>query len=69
VPKATRCKLNDRTIDIDEALTLRARRSRPVFRCLECGEPVRAHKKGTTHQAAHFEHRTANPRCPLSTGP
>lgn len=66
MPKATTCKLNDRTIDITEALALRARKRDIVFRCAKCGEHVRAHKKGTTEQAAHFEHLSANPRCPLS---
>jgi hypothetical protein len=37
-----------------------------VFRCVECGQRVRAHKKGTTGQAAHFEHMAANPRCRFS---
>jgi hypothetical protein len=31
-----------------------------------CGEIVRAHRRGITGQAAHFEHRTKNPRCSLS---
>jgi len=67
MPKATICKLNDRPIDIDEALAIRARKPTVVFFCSECGERVRAHKRGSTGQAAHFEHMIANPRCRLST--
>lgn len=66
MPKAIKCKLNDRTISIDEALAIRNRKSPVIFQCVECGERVRAHKKGTTQQAAHFEHMVANSRCRLS---
>lgn len=66
MPKATQCKLNGQTISIDEALAIRDRRAGVVFRCVECGERVRAHRTGTTQQAAHFEHFSANPRCRLS---
>ncbi len=66
MPKATMCKLNDRTISIEEALAIRTRKTADEFRCLECDERVRAHKMGTTHQAAHFEHMVANPQCRLS---
>lgn len=53
-------------IHVDEALTLREAGLRPEYRCVECHEPVRAHKKGTTEQAAHFEHLVHNPECSLS---
>ena len=56
----------DRTISIEEALAVLDRKSRVVFRCVECGGRVRAHKMGTTHQAAHFEHMVANSKCRLS---
>jgi hypothetical protein len=70
VPKATSCKLYGQIIGIDEALHLRdeARRRRrpyPPFRCRECDEFVRPHKRGTTDQAAHFEHRESSPGCPM----
>jgi hypothetical protein len=70
VPKATDCKLYGELIGVEEALYLRdeARRQRmpyPPFRCRECGEFVRPHKKGTTDQAAHFEHRESSPVCSL----
>ena len=67
MPKATTCKMNDRAIDIVEALAIRDRKPNVEFHCRECGEPVRAHEKGTTGQAAHFEHMTANPHCRLSS--
>ncbi len=63
MPKATTCKLNDRAIDIAEALAIRDRKPNVVFHCRECGEPVRAHMGGTT---GHFEHMSANPHCRLS---
>ena len=70
MPKATSCKLYGEIIGVDEALRLRdeaERRSKryPPFRCPECGEFVRPHKRGTTGQGAHFEHRESSPGCPL----
>ena len=70
VPKATDCKLYGELIGVDQALYLRdeARRRReriPPFRCRECGEFVRPHKRGTTAQAAHFEHRESSAGCSL----
>jgi len=67
VPKSTTCILNGRELDIQAALEIRERKSSVDFRCHECGERVRAHKKGTTGQEAHFEHLSANPRCSLSS--
>ena len=65
--KATACLLNGRRIEIAEALRLRqAEGMTPPFRCIECGKQVRAHKRGTTGQAAHFEHQERNPSCSLS---
>jgi competence CoiA-like predicted nuclease len=57
---------NGRTMDIGSALEIRVRKSNADFRCAACGQRVRAHKKGTTGQEAHFEHVTANPNCRLS---
>ena len=70
MPKATSCKRFGQIIGVDEALRLRdearrRRRAYPPFRCRECDEFVRPHKKGTTDQAAHFEHRESSPGCPL----
>ncbi len=70
MPKAKDCKLYGELIGVEEALYLRdeakrQRRTHPPFRCRECGEFVRPHKKGTTDQAAHFEHREGSPGCPL----
>jgi len=70
MPKATTCKLYGQTIGVDEALYLRveAKRRRdpyPPFRCRECDQFVRPHKKGTTGQEAHFEHRESSLGCPL----
>ena len=50
-------------MDIKEALATRENRGL----CPECFQPVRPHKKGTTGQEAHFEHRTKNPQCRFST--
>ncbi len=61
VPKATSA-----LIDIESALALRVSGQRPVYRCAECRELVRPHRKGTTEQAAHFEHLRRNPICSLS---
>jgi hypothetical protein len=66
MPKATEGKLNGRIIGIDEALSVKQREKDVVFRCISCGERIRAHSRGTTDQAAHFEHFIANPECPLS---
>jgi hypothetical protein len=53
-----------RVMTIDEAVLTREQQGR----CIECHEPLRAHKTGTTGQAAHFEHLKSNPRCSLSGG-
>lgn len=61
MPKATKA-----TIDIDTALMLREGSSKVEYCCVDCGQPVRPHRKGTTDQAAHFEHLERNPNCALS---
>lgn len=62
----TIAQLNSQDILIDDAVDLRDRSSvRPDFRCIECDEPVRAHKAGG-HVAAHFEHLNRNANCSLS---
>ena len=66
VPKSTTCILSGQQIDIQAALEIRERKSSADFRCPECGERVRAHKKSTTGQEAHFEHLSSNSRCSLS---
>jgi hypothetical protein len=43
-------------IEIERALEMKGNGYRPSFRCAECDQPVRAHKRGTNGQAAHFEH-------------
>jgi len=70
MPKATSCTLYGEIVGVEEAMLLRDEASRqrrryPPFRCRECNEFVRPHKKGTTDQAAHFEHRESNPGYPL----
>jgi len=37
----------------------------PDFKCVHCHEAVRPHRDGG-HTAAHFEHLSRNPACPLS---
>ena len=66
MPKATKCNLNGHEIDVAEALAIRERDPNVVFHCTECDQRVRAHKLGTTGQAAHFEHLAANEGCSLS---
>lgn len=56
-------------MDVDDALALRDQSdSRPYFTCIHCNEPVRAHRAGTGHSEAHFEHYEINPECPHSAG-
>ena len=66
MPKATSCLLDKREISVGEALKIDNPSVKRRFSCVECGERVRAHKKGTTNQAAHFEHMSRNPRCSRS---
>lgn len=61
-----RCLFSARPMNIAAALEIRERKRDADFHCIECGEKVRAHKRGTTGQEAHFEHLSANPRCSLS---
>ncbi len=68
--RATVCVLAGQEIGIEEALQLRNQRSRrgvphPDFRCVECGELVRAHKEGGGARA-YSEHLRRNPDCRLS---
>lgn len=70
MPRSVDCRLGSEVIGIEEALQLRANArqgERLPLRCVECGQPVRAHRKGSTGQAAHFEHLKVNPACPRST--
>ena len=66
MPKATTARAGKHILPIERALEMRTSGYRPDFRCTECDEPVRPHKKGTTGQAAHFEHEVRNPECTLS---
>jgi hypothetical protein len=61
MPKATVA-----AVDIETALALREAGVKPDYRCVKCEQPVRPHKKGTTDQAAHFEHLVRNTDCSLS---
>lgn len=65
--KMTVCILNDKSIDISEAIDIRDSGSKITadFRCTECNNPVRPHKAGG-HAAAHFEHLARNPECSQS---
>jgi hypothetical protein len=70
MPRADTCLLNDKRIDVIDALRLRddartLRATRPDFRCINCNQPVRAHKDGG-HGSAHFEHHRRNADCKLS---
>ena len=63
----TSCTLDGNIMIIEEAIDLREHSSvRPDFRCIECENPVRAHKS-SGYAAAHFEHlESNNPDCSLS---
>lgn len=70
MPTATKCKLEQREINVREAIQLReiARsddRPIPAFICTECGRPVRPHRGGG-HTPPHFEHLRRNKNCTLS---
>ena len=70
VPKATTCVLDEREVEIDDAIDLNADAKgagqlQPDFRCTKCHEHVRPHRAGGK-AAAHFEHLSRNPNCPLS---
>jgi hypothetical protein len=71
MPRAAECDYNGRRIEVEEALRIRKAtekdrdRDKPVFRCVECGKRVRAHK-GSEYGEAHFEHFERNPKCSLS---
>ena len=70
MPTMTNCTVDGHVVGIDRAVDLRDQAdnkgvTRPDFRCIECNQPVRAHKSGG-HAAAHFEHLERNPDCSLS---
>jgi hypothetical protein len=71
MPRATKCLFGEKEIGIEEALGLRGhsikrrKSNQSAFRCVHCGEPVRAHKQ-SDHALAHFEHFKRNGSCPLS---
>lgn len=65
--KMTVCILNNKSIDIKEAIDIKDSGSKVAadFRCTECNKPVRPHRAGG-HAAAHFEHLERNPNCSQS---
>ena len=70
MPRATDCMLASRPVSIEVALQLRDAAKKqnqvlPDFRCIECGNRVRPHKK-SEQQAAHFEHRERIMKCSRS---
>jgi|ERR1044071_5924816 hypothetical protein len=69
MPKATTAVHHGQLLSIQEALDLRQQKHQLTVYCRECGEQVRAHKTGTTGQAAHFEHLRRNLGCSLSSKP
>jgi competence CoiA-like predicted nuclease len=66
MPKSVTCKFDDEIISIDLALALSSeyKKKKPEFRCVECGERVRAHSGEIP--APHFEHLKRNENCRLS---
>ncbi|CAE6966484.1 hypothetical protein R69608_06904 [Paraburkholderia nemoris] len=70
---ATRCKLEQSEINVQEAIRSRQiaranERPMPAFACIECGRPVRPHEGGG-HTPAHFEHLRRNKYCSLGHKP
>jgi hypothetical protein len=44
-----------------------ARNDRTGLVCMKCRKPVRPHREArNSKQAAHYEHLSRNPNCPLS---
>lgn len=69
MPRSVVCNYEGDRLGIEEALEIRHRSSSGTllrFTCVQCGKPLRAHKAGTTGQAAHFEHFERNPACSFS---
>lgn len=65
---AIECIYKSETISIEEALELRANAGKRLdFSCIECGQPLRAHRAGE-NIAAHFEHLQRNSSCSFSAG-
>jgi competence CoiA-like predicted nuclease len=66
MPKSVTCRFDGEIISINLAVAINKeyKNKRPDFRCIQCGEPVRAHS-GTT-PAPHFEHLKRNEKCGLS---
>lgn len=69
MPRAAICRLSTE-ISVEKALVMRdgdkALNDLIIeFRCVECGMPVRPHKK-SENMDAHFEHLRRNPNCALS---
>jgi hypothetical protein len=65
----TRCKADVGTkrkeISIEEALS----GTGYDYRCVKCGQPVRAFRKGKDGRQAHFQHFKANEQCDLGNTP
>lgn len=66
---ATKCIHEGNEISIEDAIELRSRSNKALyFTCIECGQPVKAHRAGENHSDAHFEHHERNPSCRYSDG-
>ena len=68
MPQSVECELEEggkwKTVTVAEAIQVE-RKDRNI-RCLKCEQPLRAHRRGKNGRpAAHFEHLTWNPKCPL----
>jgi 5-methylcytosine-specific restriction endonuclease McrA len=70
MPTATECLHEGVRINVGYALKLKDQTKTnghvsPVFRCIECDEPVKPHRGGG-HASAHIEHFQRNATCSLS---
>jgi len=67
MPQSTTCEITEggkqKRISVTDALGLKD--SQPNFRCIECHQRVRPHRRGKNGMAAHFEHLVWNAKCPL----
>lgn len=62
---STKCKHEEKIIDIDLAIEIKKKSPSAIFICIECGHKVRPHLGGG-HTNSHFEHYQRNDNCSLS---
>lgn len=67
MPQSTTCEVTEagkpKIVNVADALGLKD--SQSDFRCIECHQLVRPHRRGKNGMAPHFEHLVWNANCPL----